>query len=159
MTPKSPPNITVFDIANWFLAKAQGVEKHLKPMKLQKLVYFAYGWYFAHFENSLFPERIFAWRHGPVVADLYGRFKRFKGNPIECVTEIPKFDDNVTSVLNEVWRVYAPITDVRMSDITHRIDAPWAKVYSESRWGAEIEPTEIRDYFKTLKDKFDNDKS
>ena len=43
MDPKTPLNITVFDIANWFLARAKAENKPLKHMKLQKLVYFAYG--------------------------------------------------------------------------------------------------------------------
>ena len=126
-------------------------------MKLQKLVYFAYGWYCAYFEQFLFPETIFAWQHGPVVADLYGRFKRFGGNPIDHISDVPEFDEDVKSILDEVWDVYTPATDIQLSNITHRIDAPWAKVYSKCKWGAEIEPAEIRDYFKTLKNKFDND--
>jgi|GEM_PF-4384082 len=44
MSPKSPPDITVFDIANWFLMQAKGEVMPLTHMKLQKLVYFAYGW-------------------------------------------------------------------------------------------------------------------
>ena len=47
MNPTSLPDITVFDIADWFLARTKAEEKPLKHMKLQKFVYFAYGWYCA----------------------------------------------------------------------------------------------------------------
>ena len=128
-------------------------------MKLQKLVYFAYGWYFAYFDQPLFGETIYAWRHGPVVADLYGHFKRYGGNPIEHISPSVRYNlnEDVISILDEVWETYASATDIQLSDITHRIDAPWAKVYSQYKWGADIKPLEIREYFKTLKDKFDND--
>jgi uncharacterized phage-associated protein len=51
-------------------------------MKLQKLLYFAYGWYYASFDTPLFNESIFAWTHGPVVAALYGVFKGYGKRPI-----------------------------------------------------------------------------
>ena len=151
MSPKSPPDITVFDIADWFLARAKSESKDLKPMKLQKLVYFAYGWYYAYFDEPLFPETIFAWRHGPVVADLYGRFKRFGGKPIDHVSETPNLAENVKEVLGVVWKSYASKTDIELSHITHRVEAPWAQVYREYGRNAVIEPIEIRNYFKELR--------
>ena len=150
MTTLSPPDITVFDIANWFLAKAKSEDKDLKHMKLQKLVYFAYGWHSAYSDQPLFPEKIFAWRHGPVVADLYGRFKRFGGNPIDHIADVPKFDESVLEILEDVWESYAPKTDIELSHITHRVEAPWAKVYTKYGQNTIIEPVEIRNYFKML---------
>jgi hypothetical protein len=44
-----------------------------------------------------------------------------------------------------------------LSNITHRPDAPWTKVYSQFRFGAIIEPSEIRDYFKLLKGRDDDE--
>ena len=153
MNPISPPDITVFDIADWFLAKAKAEDKPLKHMKLQKLVYFAYGWYCAYYDDPpLFPETIFAWRYGPVVADLYGRFKRFGDTPINRVSKEPELDENVKEILEAVWDAYAPKTDVELSHITHRVEAPWAQVYREYGRNAVIEPVEIRNYFKKLKD-------
>jgi uncharacterized phage-associated protein len=106
---------SVFDIANWFLARAMSENKDLKPMKLQKLVYFAYGWYYAYFDKPLFPEAIFAWKFGPVVGDLYGRFKRFGGKPIMHVDVLPNFDSDTLSILNDVWDSYSPCTDIHLS--------------------------------------------
>ena len=154
MNPKSPPNITVFDIANWFLSRAKSESKPLKPMKLQKLVYFAYGWYYAYFDQPLFPETIFAWKHGPVVAELYGRFKRYGGLPIDQTPEpVGNLDQSVQGILEAVWESYAFKTDIELSRITHRIEAPWAQVYQEYGRNAIIEPQEIRDYFKSLSER------
>jgi len=153
MTPESIPDTTVFDIADWFLAKANDENKPLKPMKLQKLVYFAYGWRYAYFDKPLFPETIYAWRHGPVVKELYDRFKPFKGQPIiEGVTP-KKLDVQVETILDSVWKAYGQYSDVHLSDITHRPDSPWASAYRSDEWYAVMTPESIRKYFKELLEK------
>ena len=158
MTAKSPPH-TVFDIADWFLAKAKSEGKDLKHMKLQKLVYFAYGWYIAYFDKPLFPETICAWQHGPVVVELYQKYKPFKEYPIEVdETANPQVEADVLSILVEVWETYAYCTDSHLRNITHRPDAPWSKVYNRRDRSIEIPPSDIQNYFKTLKNKYDNGK-
>lgn len=161
MTPKSPPDITVFDIANWFLATAKSEGMALKHMKLQKLVYFTYGWYYAIFDRLLFDEKIHAWRFGPVVKSLYQKFRPFGKHPIKTeVAEIPEFDDDVISVLRQVWKTYSPSTDLLLSAITHRPESPWRKVYYDyGRWNDAISPEMIRDYFKTLMNKYKNERA
>ena len=157
MSPKSPPDIDVFDIANWFLAKAKSEGKDLKHMKLQKLVYFAYGWYYAYHDQPLFPETIFAWRHGPVVANLYHQYKHFGKHPIKAnVIEMPELEEPVLSILGEVWESYSPCTDLHLSSITHRPRSPWRTVYAGTVWSAEIPPAVIRDYYKTLINQYEN---
>ena len=153
MQPKSPSDVTVFDIADWFLAKANNENKPLKPMKLQKLVYFAYGWHYAYLDTPLFPETILAWRHGPVVKELYDRFKSFKGKPIEENVTPKKLDAQVETILDSVWTAYGQYPDVHLSAITHRPDSPWTSAYQSDEWYAVIPPESIRDYFKALLEK------
>ncbi|MDM3846430.1 MAG: DUF4065 domain-containing protein [Aphanizomenon gracile PMC649.10] len=52
------------------------------PMKLQKLCYYAQGYALAE-EKELFPEDFQAWQHGPVIYDLYYRYKEYKWHPID----------------------------------------------------------------------------
>ena len=151
---------TVFDIADWFLARAKEEGKPLKHMKLQKLVYFAYGWYFIDSDTPLFPQTICAWQHGPVVEELYQQYKSFKKYPIEVDdVSYPQFDNVVLDVLGEVWETYSPCTDTHLRNITHRPDAPWSKVYNSRDRNIEIPPSVIRDYFKDLNAKYDNDQT
>ena len=156
MTSISPPDITVFHIADWFLAKAKSENKPLKHMKLQKLVYFAYGWHYAYTDMPLFGEKIYAWRHGPVVKDLYERFKPFKGNPITGDVNCQSVNEFVESVLEGVWVAYEHYPDTHLSKITHRPDSPWTQAYRSYEWDAEIAPESIRDYFKERLRKYDH---
>ena len=150
-------HITVLDVANWFLAKSKDEGVDLRHMKLQKLVYFAYGWYSVDMDEPLFSEQVCAWPHGPVVEDLYQKYKLFKKNPIE-VDDIsyPPVSEEVRSILEEVWEIYSPCTDTHLRNITHRHEAPWSKVYNNRDRNIEIPYSDIQNYFKTLKNKYDN---
>ena len=158
MTAISPPNITVFHIADWFLARAKADDKPLKSMKLQKLVYFAYGWYYAYHNKALFPETIYAFRHGPVVQELYDRFRHLKGSPITDDVEQKNIDSAIDSLLGSVWKAYEPYTDFQLSDMTHS-HPPWIDAYSSEEWFAVMSPESICVHFKKLLEKQSNARS
>ena len=159
MLPKSPPDITVFDIADWFLLQAKSENRDLRHMKLQRLVYFAYGWYCAFYDYGppLFAEEIYAWRRGPVVRDLYEKYKSVGNHPIiPEICEEHVFDENVSRILRHVWDLYASCSDYQLITIAHRSDAPWNKTYKRDEWipYAKIEPELIREYFQTLRSQY-----
>jgi uncharacterized phage-associated protein len=158
MTPLST-QVTAFDVAHWFLAKANSENKPLKHMKLQKLVYFAYGWYYAYCDEPLFGEEIYAWRHGPVVSELYHQYKHYKHKPMTEDAKPPDLNKNVVAVLDSVWGTYASYTDVHLSEITHRPDSPWTHAYRSDEWYATMSPESIRVYFKALRQKHDHAQS
>jgi uncharacterized phage-associated protein len=54
-------------IANEFIKVAKRNGVLLTPMKLQKLVYFAHGWYLALLGKPLINEPVEAWKFGPVI--------------------------------------------------------------------------------------------
>jgi len=155
MTPKSPTDITVFDIADWFLAKAKAEGTDLKHMKLQKLVYFAYGWHFVFCDDlPLFQEDFYAWRRGVAVKDLYDKYQPFGSSPIiPEMSDCPSFDEDISRLLRYVWALYGACSDLQLSKIIHRHDAPWNKTYQRNEWipYAKISPDLIRGYFLSLR--------
>src|SRR5260370_13471552 len=69
-------------VANEFLELAKKDGQQLTQMQLQKLVYFAYGWYLAITGTRLIDERVEAWQWGPVVPSIYKEFKRFRSSSV-----------------------------------------------------------------------------
>lgn len=63
-------------VANEFLHLAKDEGRSVTPMQLLKLVYFAYGWYWAFADDRLLDERVQAWKYGPVVPSVYHEFER-----------------------------------------------------------------------------------
>ena len=70
-------------IARWFAAWAEAEDAEVSNLKLQKLLYYAQGHQLAERGTPLFDDEIQAWSHGPVVKDVYHRFKGFgSGNVV-----------------------------------------------------------------------------
>jgi uncharacterized phage-associated protein len=65
------PISTAFTVADEILKIAKRKGLHITPMQLLKLVYIAHGWSLAILGRDLFPDRIEAWKYGPVIPDLY----------------------------------------------------------------------------------------
>jgi len=146
-------------IANYFLALAQRDGTQIDPMKLQKLMYYAHGWFAGHTGEPLINEAVEAWPYGPVVPSLYHEFKRFgSGNICGWATEyaggtlqpvpIPH-DEGLRSFLDNVWKSYGQFTGVRLSEMTHAPGGPWdvARRQSGNLRGADIPFDVIRAHF------------
>ena len=147
-------------IANYFLKLAKEKDKPVSPLKLQKLLYFAHGWYLALEGKPLLKESIQAWRYGPVVRSIYDEFRDFKNQPITRLagTEdfIRTFLDSkeikrIGSFLNSVWEVYGTHSAYELSGLTHREGTPWRKVYDECDglipFGQSIPNEDIKTHF------------
>jgi uncharacterized phage-associated protein len=149
-------------IANSMLSIARESGDELTNMELQKLVYFAHGWYLALTGDPLLEEAVKAWNFGPVIPPLYNRLKRYGNGVVEDYIKekdpitgeevaSPEPQDAYTrSVLLKVWQVYGHMDGVQMSYLTHKEGTPWYKTWQKEKYG--VIPNElIRDHFRELK--------
>lgn len=123
------------DVAGFFLSK-----KALSPKKVQKLVYYAYAWYIAlynqdaaHIDEVLFKEEPEAWMHGPVFPSLYKEYKCYGWNDIPkkknlgLLFQRNKISSNgLKDFLEDVWIKYGEYTADQLEYMTHQED-PWRK--------------------------------
>lgn len=116
---KSP--YTAFDIANYFLFKARADEELISNLKLQKLVYYAQGLHLAEEGAPLFDEIIAAWTYGPVVLQLYDKYKKYKalGIPADKLFDPNCIDSDTKEFLDEVYTVFGQFSALRLKDLTH----------------------------------------
>jgi uncharacterized phage-associated protein len=148
-------------VANFFLEKAYQESVPLTAMKLQKLVYIAYGWHLALTDEKLFSEGIEAWQHGPVIPSLYHEFKHFKGGPItsfatsfdydsgqEIVPKVQDAQGSTTMVLSKVWNIYKRFGGWSLREKTHEEGGPWHRVFEENKMGIELKDEDIKDHYK-----------
>lgn len=138
---------TARNIADWFISRAiqdvnQNGGEYMSHLKLQKLLYFAQGCYSVMVGEPLFPDKIYNWEHGPVVADLYPEFKKYGDRGIdECRNA--DIDNKTAAILEEVYRVFGQYSAWALRDITHKQD-PWMK----TKKNEEIPLGLIQDYFE-----------
>ena len=125
---KSKKTLTVFDVANFFRSKESMTHK-----KLQKLVYYAYAWYIALYNdtvenitNKLCVDTVFeAWVHGPVCRKLYdvysnnyGQVDKYKNELNELIVgDLKKF-------LEEIYKVFGKYSGDELEMMSHN-EYPW----------------------------------
>jgi uncharacterized phage-associated protein len=149
-------------IANFFLEQAHKDGVPVTPMKLQKLVYYAHGWFSGHTGNPLIDETIEAWQYGPVIQSLYHEFKRYGAQPIkgfatefakadlELVTVPAPEDEPVRKFLTAVWNSYSKFTGIALSEMTHAVGSPWDIAWKDGGGikGKDIPQELITSHFK-----------
>ena len=146
-------------VANYFLELADAKGESISPMKLQKLVYYAHGWYAGYTQQPLIDEAVEAWQYGPVIPSLYHEFKRFgagdiKGKAIDFdlrgPTEVATpSDQKIRTFLENVWKSYGGYTGVTLSEMTHAIGTPWDVTWGKCPGvrGQDIPFTQIVEWF------------
>lgn len=162
-------------IANSFLERAKKHNKPITPLQLQKLMYFAQGWWLTDSDDPLINEPFEAWEYGPVCSSVYHEFKHLGNRAIgsdkrmldvlvddekgtfDVVISKPvgKEDDVATSLLDFVWEKYSDFSGVELSAMTHfeKVGNPWIKSIEDAKKqklkrGISIPNQDIQAYFK-----------
>lgn len=140
---------SVFDIADWFLAKGPMTQK-----KVQKLCYYAQAWAFALKGYRLMDTDFQAWVHGPVSPALWEKFKAFGYDSISIKTKRRiKLDEGDIELLEDVWDTYGDSTGNALEALSHR-ELPWIEARKgygpEERCTMVISPETMATYYKSI---------
>lgn len=150
---------TPLTLANAFIQKA-GRDNGIEHMKVQKLAYFAYGWWLALKNEPLLSESPQVWKYGPVFNSLYHSLSHFKGDRIKEPQKKSPFEEKIETIEDEeviklidwIWDRYSRYTAIELSDMTHSKGTPWREVAEESRFvvprNFEIPQDKIMAFFK-----------
>jgi uncharacterized phage-associated protein len=139
---------SVNEVAKYFLASVDPDENDISNLKLQKLCYYAQGILSVMRQAPLFRQKIFAWDHGPVVADLYHLYKDHRNQPIAIATD---FDVNVLNepdrkALDDILKYYGQFSPWRLRNMTHE-EKPWIEAYKTAQ-GSEITIASMKAFFE-----------
>lgn len=119
---KFDPKVTM--VPEYIIWYFQDHGEPITNLKLQKLLYYAQGWYLAIYNEPLFNIEFQAWVHGPVSPSTYHEFKKFKYGPITDPTKKPSLSEKIISHLDEVIEVYGSYSAFELEHLTHQSD-PW----------------------------------
>jgi uncharacterized phage-associated protein len=142
--------LSCYDVASYFLSlQDEEIGDTITNLKLQKLLYYAQGYYIALRGKKLFPERIEAWEHGPVVPEVYQKYKKYRANSIRHeFIELDNYSEDEIEVLDAVNKYIGQYSAWKLRNMTHE-EPPWKKAYGRSL-NNEITETDLREYFLTL---------
>jgi len=149
-------------IANAVLNKALENGEKLKPLKLQKLMYYLCAYYQAAYGEPLIDSTIEAWDYGPVIPEIYREFRSFGSGEItrpareydfdseEFVpVPIPTNDQKLDKLLDFIWNAYGKYSGLQLSDMTHKDGSPWDKTRKANPGikNADISGDSLKEYF------------
>ena len=89
-------------------------------------MYYAQGIHLAMYDEPLFQDWIEAWSYGPVIPNLYHKYKQFGAEGIHAN---PKFDSSsidqhTLDFLDEIYKVFGQFSAIRLMEIAHK-DKCW----------------------------------
>lgn len=149
---------TARQVADYFLSLLQPENgDSITHLKLQKLVYYAQAWHLVFFDKPLYNDRIEAWVHGPVVPDLYRKYRDIYPNDVINIDpnkfDIPEFSKDKKALLNEVYSVYGELSGAHLEELTHSED-PWlfarGNRHPLEKCSEPITLKSMKEYYKTL---------
>ena len=142
--------ISVYDVANYFLSQVDPDDDDcISNLKLQKLCYYAQGFYMAlHNGVRLFDNDLEAWQHGPVVPELYRKYKTEHSACLRADTnfDINSIPEDIRNFLDEIYQMYGQFSAWRLREMTHA-ESPWQNSYNKI--DDVISDAEMLKYFKT----------
>lgn len=136
--------LTVFDVANYFLSgNYENTNLHL-----QKLVYCAQGFSLVTLDRPLFSEVIEAWQYGPVVPELFMKYREYgyRVLPAPKKFNLDNFSDEEKVLLNELYYAYCGFDDWRLQELMES-NYPWKEAFE--RGDSEISLESMKEFFAT----------
>lgn len=143
-------NYSAKEISDWILNKNLENRKNgqenvgITNLKLQKLLYYASGIYFLYKKCNLIKEDFVAWKHGPVIKQIYYKYNSNGAKEIQhnrkSKTEI---DNETQEILDKMYSKYSQYTAEELRNMTHK-ERPWKKTNRNKI----IEKDLIKDYFE-----------
>lgn len=111
------------EIANHILYRAREIESPITNLQLQKVLYFTIGYMireeiFVDYARKQFNDsKMEAWLYGPVVPELYEKFKEYKSTPIQDEGE--KSPDLNKEKMNNMIDKLIKINPFTLVDMSH----------------------------------------
>jgi uncharacterized phage-associated protein len=140
-------SIKCLEVAKYLLSKQEEESGDIiSNMKLQKLLYYAQGFYLAINNTALFEEDIYAWQYGPVVPEAYRTYKDFNSSAIPRPEEFDPSSINpeYTKFLDQIYAILGQFSAWKLAEFTHA-EPPW----KETALRDIITHEKLKSYFKT----------
>lgn len=137
------------------------IGKEITPLALQKILYYAQGFYKAFFGKFLFNDDCQAWVHGPVYVNIYEKYKDFKSANIIIDIDYDIEDmivDEKKEILDAVIKYFGYYNGKALEKMSH-YETPWINarrgLLPSKNSNNVISKKDIKEYFEKVKIKFD----
>lgn len=147
---------TKIDIATAYLIDQC---EDITPLAMQKALYYIQGFYYAFYNEFLFPEDCEAWVHGPVYREIYFKYRSYN---VGDTVQQKEFDTSVFSssekaILDSIIKSACCYSGKVLEQFTHA-EAPWISTRGNlppsTASNKIIQKESIGTYFTSVKEKY-----
>lgn len=137
----------VLDVAKYVIQFCREKGYMISNLKLQKILYFIQAEFLVTKDSPCFSEEIEAWDFGPVVPEVYHRYKMFgNSNILEDNTGIRKlFFKEDRKILDDMIEACSSFTASQLVQMTHN-QSPWINAYKKY-YNNIISKKSIKEFF------------
>ena len=128
---------------------------YISNLKLQKILYYAYGANLVLNPEEVLTERPQAWHYGPVFPSVYHAFIYYGSGYITGHAAISSLhgisshvSEKLDQILSKVFEIYGKIDDLELVQLTHQKGSPWATTYDPKKKNKPIPQKLIKAYFR-----------
>lgn len=118
----------VFDVARYVIEKCNKESKVITNLKLQKILYFIQAQFLVSNNEPCFSNEIEAWPLGPVIPEVYHRYKAYGATHIPVLFNDYhahlRFRKEDLSLIDLIIDTCKDFSGRYLSEVTHR-QAPW----------------------------------
>ena len=122
--------------------------KSISNLRLQKYEYYAQAYFLGLYKVPLFMEEIEAWEHGPVVPDVYRKYKQH-GKGLIPLTEhcnIENFSAEQLAMLDFIVDEFSKYSTTKLYDMVHK-EPLYLEAYKQDAWTKTIQRDTIAEYY------------
>ena len=123
-------------LSKYIVAKFDNVGDLVTNKKLQKLLYYTEAWSLVY-QKSIIEENFEAWIHGPVITNVYHKYKQFGYSPIQLdyegldssklikkIVKENKIEKKQIELIDAVLGKYGVLTSYELEMLSHS-EKPW----------------------------------
>lgn len=141
---KNFETVSVFDVAKKLLWIGDELQLEITPLFLQKILYFIQGISLRFYNKPAFLEKIVNWTYGPVIEDIYHKYKIYDRCNISKEENI-SLTEGLEEIIFKVLESYGEFSPNKLVSLTHEED-PWL----DTTQNEEITKEAILKYFKKV---------
>lgn len=116
--------------------------EYITNLKLQKLLYYVQAVSLKAYGRKAYPEKILAWSYGPIVNEVYQKYKKNHAEEITVKETVHSVSPGLMNIIENVIDTYGSFDANKLINFTHE-EEPW----KNTKVNNEIDIQLIKSYF------------
>lgn len=124
---------SALDVADYIVERCANLGRPVSNLQLQKILYYVQLNFLRTFDRCVFEDDILAWRHGPVVKEVYYKYNVFGRHAIvPRITQTTRgmFLEKDRDLIDRVTDACVQLDPWELVERSHKVGGPWHQSFN-----------------------------